>query len=230
MNTICVIPARGNSKRLPNKNILNFCGKPLLYQTFQAAKKSKIFDRIIVSTEDKKIKDIATKLNIEVLERAKSLSEDEVSATDVCIDVINKIESKKTIIDHVICLQPTSPLRSHIDIQNAFMKYKSANANFLVSVTKVDPHYFHWAMNKKNNKWEMYFGKKYLKERLYLPCVYRPNGAIKIAKKNKMIKTKNFFGSKLEVYEMPYERSIHIAYAVDFEIAQYLKKKSENNK
>ena len=85
--TICVIPARSNSKRIKNKNIINFFGKPLIYYSIKAAKKSNLFKRIIVSTDSEKIANIAVKFGAEVpFLRSKKLSNDFVTTTDVIRD------------------------------------------------------------------------------------------------------------------------------------------------
>ena len=94
--TICIIPARGNSKRIRNKNIINFYGKPIIYYSILLAKKSKLFSRIVVSTDDNKIAKIAKKYGAEVpFIRSKKLSNDYVNSTDVVIDTIKKIFSEK---------------------------------------------------------------------------------------------------------------------------------------
>jgi len=99
---LCLILARGNSTRLKNKNILNFYGKPLIYYTIKAAKDSKIFDKIIVSTDNKKIAKISKEFGAEVpFLRPKNLSTKYSNALDAVVHALKYIKRKKNIYDYV---------------------------------------------------------------------------------------------------------------------------------
>ena len=121
MNILAIIPARGGSKRLPNKNIRTFRGKPLITHTIEQAKESKYLSRIIVSTDDSQIASIARQYNTEVLIRPPYLSQGEdgsmIRTIKHVIEHLDKYEGYKP--DTVVILQPTSPLRTTIDIDNA---------------------------------------------------------------------------------------------------------------
>jgi CMP-N-acetylneuraminic acid synthetase len=104
MKVLCVIPARGGSKRIPNKNIKKFLGKPLIYHTIKAAINSKIFDKIVVSTDSKKIKNIAKKYGAEVpFIRPKRISGD-VPTEDVTVHAVNFYKKRKIEFDLVFTL------------------------------------------------------------------------------------------------------------------------------
>lgn len=223
MKPLCVIPARRNSKRLAVKNIKLMLGKPMLVYSIEAALRSGLFNDVIVSTEDDEIARIAEASGAKSHRRPQELAGDLVSATDVCLEVADTQARLGKIFDAVYCLQPSSPLRTSEDIHQAWIRFVNSGANYLVSVTPVDPHYFHWVLHQeKDADWKMYFGEKYLMERPLLPPVYRPNGAIKIAKTDLLARTRNFFGAGLEVFEMPDERSVHVAEQYDFDLAEYL--------
>ena len=119
MKNIAIIPARGGSKRLPNKNILLLDGIPLIAHSIMYAQKNiNVIDAIFVSTDDERIKEIALKYGAQVIERPKELSGDlepTVSALKHCLEVINDKE-----IENVILLQPTNPLRPENLFQHAF--------------------------------------------------------------------------------------------------------------
>ena len=111
---IAVIPARGGSKGIPRKNIKPLCGKPLIAYTIEAALQSKYLDRTIVSTDDKKIADIARKLGAEVpFIRAKELAEDDVPLIPYVLrHAVEELERTENLnVDIVVMLQPTSPFR-----------------------------------------------------------------------------------------------------------------------
>ena len=104
MKALCVIPARGGSKRIPLKNIKKFLGKPLIYYTIKSAKESKIFDKIIVSTDSRKIKKVSMKYGAEVpFIRPKRISGD-VPTEDVTVHAVNFFKKKKIEFDVVFTL------------------------------------------------------------------------------------------------------------------------------
>lgn len=135
MKNIAIIPARGGSKRLPNKNILLLDGIPLIvHSILYAQKNSQIVDSVFVSTDNEIIKEIAMKYGAKVIDRPKELSGDlepTVSTLKHCLEVIND-----TSIENVILLQPTNPLRPENLLQQAFEVYKSNNCDSLFSVTR----------------------------------------------------------------------------------------------
>ena len=138
MNNICIIPARAGSKRIKNKNIKDFFGKPIIYWTIKAAIKSKCFSKVIVSTDSKKILDISIKFGAARNElRPKQLCRDRSLMDDAIKYEILK-ENKKKNVDNVCCLVATSPLISPIDIRKAFTALKESNADYVFSATAYD--------------------------------------------------------------------------------------------
>ena len=118
MTKICLIPAREGSKRIKNKNIKKFFGKPIIYWSIKAAKKSKCFSRIIVSTDSKKISKIAKKYGAEVpFLRPKNLSGDYVQLKPVLQHAIKKLGGTKTI-NNVCCVIAHAPLIDPVDLRN----------------------------------------------------------------------------------------------------------------
>ena len=221
---ICIIPARNGSKRLPNKNIKELNKIPMIVYSIKAALDSKLFDNIYVATDDIKIANISRKNGATVpFLIPVNLCEDNIASHIPCQYLIDKLKQKYQTL---VCLQPTSPLRSNYDIIMSVQKYEKNNYNFLVSSTLIDPHYFHWAL-LDNDDCNMYFGKKYMKERIYLENVYRPNGSIKIANINELKNHGNFFGNKLGMIEIPEERSIHVATQYEFDIAEFFLQKNK---
>ena len=130
---ICVIPARKGSKRLKNKNILNFFGKPMIYYPIKAAIKSKLFSNVFVCTDSKKIKMISEKCGANVLGlRAKYLSDDNTNVKDVLKNFLinHNLNNEK----YLCCIYPTSVLISPSMIKKAFNKFKKDNSNMLISL------------------------------------------------------------------------------------------------
>ena len=139
MKTLALIPARGGSKGIPLKNIKKLGRFPLLIKTISMANKSKIFDRIIVSTDSKQISQIAKKSGAEIpFLRPHKLSKDDTSIIDVVKHCMEFLSSKENYEPEIIMiLQPTSPFRTTSMIKKAIKILESKNATSVLSVAKV---------------------------------------------------------------------------------------------
>jgi N-acylneuraminate cytidylyltransferase len=133
---ICVIPARGGSKRIPRKNIKEFNGKPIIAYSIKAAYDSNCFDQIIVSTDNIEIKEIAKKYGAQVpFIRPAELSNDFVVTFKVIKHAIEYLEVNNKNIENVCCLYPTAPFVQSQTILKAFEKFKGSNADYCFSLT-----------------------------------------------------------------------------------------------
>ena len=133
---VCVIPARGGSKRIPKKNIKEFHGKPIIAYSIEAALESHCFDQVIVSTDDDEIAETAKKYGARVpFSRPDELSDDYIGTIPVIKHTIEWMENNNTYIEDVCCLYATAPfVRSKI-ISEAYQQLKNSNANYCFSVT-----------------------------------------------------------------------------------------------
>lgn len=157
MKPIAIIPARGGSRRLKNKNIKFFYGRPILQRTIETIKKSKIFSKIILSSDSKKIINISKKLKVDsVIVRQGYLASNEAKTIEVIKDVIKKIEYKN--YDFVCCVYPCNPLLSIINLKKTFKLIKKKNKKFIFPISEY-PHPIERAfvLNKDN---EIKFLKK----------------------------------------------------------------------
>lgn len=135
-NIIAIIPARGNSKRIPGKNYKNFNGKPIIVNTIKKLKKSKIFDRIIVSTDSKKIASISKKSGAEIpFRRPKFLSDDYTSGTSVIAHSIRFLLKEGCQFDYVCCVYPPNPFLRISDLKKGLEKIRSKKINYVFSAT-----------------------------------------------------------------------------------------------
>ncbi len=225
---LCIIPARGGSKRFPQKNIALLAGKPLIAYAIEEAQKSNLFQKIVVSTEDPTVAKIAKKYGAEVSNRSKELASDTANVPSVCLEVITQYEKKGEKFDFLCILLPTSPLRLAVDILGAFKKFKSSNADYLM--TTIEYPYSPFRALKENNQGflEPFFGRKYLVQDQQNPKVAVHDGAVILAKVEKIKQDKTYYGEKLSGYPMPLERSIDINRPIDLAIAEvFLKLRKE---
>jgi pseudaminic acid cytidylyltransferase len=133
---LCVIPARGGSKRIPKKNIKLFAGKPIIAYSIVAAIKSKCFDTIVVSTDDEEIAEVAHRYGAETpFVRPSSLSDDYVGTIPVVKHAIEWFSEKKKNFEFVCCIYPTAPFISSDDIVTGMELLSESNNNYVFSVT-----------------------------------------------------------------------------------------------
>ncbi len=224
-NILAIIPARGGSKGLPGKNIIDLCGEPLINWTIQAAKGSKYISEIYVSTDDLKIKDVVEKSGIKINHlRSKRLSQDDTLSIDVVLDILGFPQFSN--ITYVCMLQPTSPLRNSKHIDEAFDKFFNLNASCCVSVCENEFSPF-WSFEINDNKIKSLFPSNTIPlRRQDLPTTYSLNGAIYIAKVDWIINNKSFLSDQTFAYVMQKNESIDIDDLEDLEKAAMLIKSS----
>ena len=150
---LAIIPARLRSKRLPLKNIKLFFGKPIISFSIDAAKKTKIFDKIIVSTDSIKIKKIAEKYGAEVpFLRPKNIADDRTHFNDAIIQSINEFKRRNIKITNVCCIYPTSPLINYKDIIKGFKLLKKSSSYVFSACEYISPPQRSFYFEKKKLK------------------------------------------------------------------------------
>ena len=224
-SVLAIIPARGGSKGLPGKNIKMLHNKPLINWTIDAALNAKCISNVVVSTDDDKIASIAIEAGAVVpFKRPDFLATDEATSMDCVKHCIDALKQQGEVFDYVIMLQPTSPLRTSADINDAFAKYvRSSNHpnETLVSVCSA-PTKYNWLM-KAEGEYLNFVNKQNtskLQPRQQLPNLFLPNGAIYIDTVKNL--GDSFYSKNTLFYLMPNERSIDIDTLEDFYQAEKL--------
>ena len=226
-NILAIIPARGGSKGIHKKNIRELSGKPLIAYTIEAAKKTELFDQIIVSTDSEEIARISEGYGAQVpFIRPKRLSTDTASSKDVVTHTMQWIENNMSVqYDYFILLQPTSPYRNELHIYQAIsMILKHANAKTLVSFTEPKHHPIIMRRINDNGYLEQLkgFSNNNCNRRQDYPPVLAINGAIYIAEWKYFKENETFFGDKCIPYLMDRRSSIDIDSEYDWKQAEIL--------
>ena len=227
MRRIAIIPARSGSKGLKDKNIKELNGKPLIAYSIEAAIKSRMFDKIFVSTDSQKYADIAMEYGADAsFLRSEINSSDTAKSWDVVREVIDILEIKGECYNEIMLLQATSPLRTPDDIVNAINVLNRKNANSVVSVTECD-HSPIWCNTlPEDGSMDAFDNMEYRDvPRQELPIYYRYNGAIYLIKRNELSNMNHMFEHRCYAYIMPQSRSIDIDTELDFLIAEVILKK-----
>jgi CMP-N-acetylneuraminic acid synthetase len=217
---LAVITARGGSKGLPRKNVLRLAGRPLIAWTVAAAIAARSVGRIVVSTDDSEIAEAARAAGAETpFLRPAELATDTAGTIDVLRHAVGECPG----FDHVLLLQPTSPLRTAEDIDAAFLRLQESGAPSCVSVCEV--HESPWLMYRHDADGRL---RRLLPEpatglrRQDLPSIYRLNGAIYLARTDWFIASGRLLSPDTVGFVMPTERSVDIDTLADFERAERL--------
>jgi len=208
---LAIIPARGGSKELPRKNIIDLNGKPLIAWTIEASLKSKYISKTIVTSEDDEILNISKQYKANTIKRPFELSCDTTATEPVIKHTINKLKENNEEFDYLILLQPTSPLRDVKDIDNAFNIFFKSDATSLISVQEIDNKILKAFKTNKDGFMEGISNNRYpFQRRQELPKTYLSNGAIYIIKINEFLKNNSLFTEKTISYIMDEISSIDI--------------------
>ena len=227
MNFIAIIPARSGSKGIRDKNIVNFDGKPLIYWTINVALRCKFIDRVVVSTDSPRIKDVSEKFGASVpFLRPKKISGDKAKTLSAVKYTLKKLENEENYIhDYIVTLQPTSPLREKDDLENAIKTILAdKKADSLVSCVKVPHNFLPESLMQLDGKYIKNFSKdKNNFRRQDKKTLFARNGAAIYITKSKNI-SKYLLGGNILPYFMHYSNSIDIDTKEDLEKALLFKK------
>ena len=224
MKSICFIPARGGSKGIPRKNLRILGDKPLIAHSIEIAKKSRLFEHIIVSTDDKEIKKIALQYGAEVpFMRPKYLATDKATFDDVLLHGIHTLLNLEYEFDTVLSKDCTVPFIDFKDMKNVLNLLKNSKADSVFSVKKAHPSPY-FGLFEENNKGFLIPSKVFkipIKRRQDAPIVYEVTGVYANDVK-KLLKSKKMFSSKILPYEISMEHAWTIDFEIQFKIAEFL--------
>lgn len=224
---LAIIPARGGSKGIPNKNIMDICGKPLIAYSIEAGKKSKYIDEIVVSTDSNIIKEVAEKYGAKVpFLRPEALSDDSAKSIDLVLHAIDFYINSNVHFDYVILLQPTSPLRTFEQVDEAIEKLLQSNENSLVSVSEANENPVLMRSIVGGKLKEVISFKGGNLRRQDLPTFYIFNGALYINSVEMLLHNKNFIDENTIPYVMSRESSVDIDTTLDAKLVEYIIKES----
>jgi CMP-N-acetylneuraminic acid synthetase len=235
LNILAITLARGGSKQIKNKNIVDLCGKPLIAYTIESAFRSKLISDYIVSTDDQAIAEVVAKMGVEVpFIRPAELSTDNSTSAASMLHALKFMENQKNLkYDIVVELMVTNPFKSARDIDNCINMLIDKNADSVIAVHRVIEH--HPARIKKiiNGKLVDFCVKETIESRRQdlLPHAYVRSGAIYALNRDWFVKTGNRYGSQNSyAYVLNEEKAINIDCETDLEIARFrIRKKMIND-
>lgn len=215
MEIIAVIPARANSKRIPNKNIRLLNNHPLIYYAIQNAKNSKFVNRVLVTTDSKEVEIIANQLGVECIIRDPELCKDDTTLDAVIYSAVKDLQS-----DYVITMQPTSPLLAVATLDNAIHQCIQEKLDTMISVI----NYPRLGWKKDHNQIKPGYEKRLNCQ--YLPPYYQESGAF-IISKAEVISPTTRIGKKVDVFEVTKEEAVNIDTFQDLALANIILQKKK---
>lgn len=217
---LAVIPARGGSKRIPRKNIKDFCGKPIMVFSIDAALKTDLFDEVMVSTDDEEIAEIAKKYGAVVpFLRNSKTSNDFAILKDVLMEVLAKYEEQEKTFDQICCILPTAPLIEAKDIIVAHQILEQHKCVSVIPVVKYSYTIFR-SLKIENGKLKMNWPENFFKRSQDLPDAYHDSGLFYWYDKKYFTETVSGFGEDSIPYILNEIKVQDIDTIDDWEIAE----------
>ena len=223
MSLLALIPARGGSKGIPRKNIKNLCGKPLIAWSIEVAQESDLVDKVVVSTDDEEIAEIALSYGAEVpFFRPPELAQDETPGIDPVLHALGKLPK----FDSILLLQPTSPLRTASDIDGIVKMCQEAQAPAAVSICESSKHP-NWMFScGKDGTLSPFTDTPVSMRRQDLDKIYTLNGSLYLAKTDWIQDNGSFLSPETVGYLMPPERSLDIDTMFEWSLLEFLMSKN----
>jgi len=219
---VAIIPARGGSKRIPRKNIKDFCGKPMISHVIKVAKASNMFDHVIVSTDDNEIANIATYFGAEVpFIRPSELSGDHIATAPVIAHAINECSIFNWEIKNVCCIYPCAPFIQSEDLKEALNYMESNQADFCFPITPFPSAIQRGFKRLKNGKIQHFFQEFELTRTQDLDSAYYDAGQFYWGKTEAWKKNINILSNGLG-YEIPNWRVVDIDNDDDWKRAEIM--------
>lgn len=207
MKTISLILARGGSKGIPNKNIIDLNGFPLIYYAIKASKESPVDDTWI-STDDLRIKEIALEYNCKVLDRPEELATDSSKSDESLMHFMDNVD-----FDILVFIQPTSPLLDSEDINNGLKLMQKYDSVF-------SAYKEHWLPRWDKNIVPVNWNINSRPMRQEIDYVYVENGAFYITSRTCLKESQLRYSGNIGIYEMPFDRSVQIDSYCDLELVR----------
>lgn len=218
---LALIPARGGSKGIKDKNIINLGGKPLIAYTIEAAIRSEYIDAVVVSTDSKTIADIAKQYGADIpFIRPDRLARDESKTIEAVLHAIEELKKLKREYDILILLQPTQPLRNSHDIDKAIIKFFEHKEESLVSISPVNDNPVLIRVINDMDRISPLLPVESTIRRQDMPKYYKVNGCIYINKISELDEDTSFNDNK-NYYLMEQSHSVDIDEESDIAVAKY---------
>jgi len=222
-NIIAIILARGGSKGIPRKNMIDFCGKPLIVWTIEQLQHAKGISSIWVSSDSAEILDISRSCGAEIIHRPVGIAGDSATSESGWLHALEDIENKTSHVDLVVAPQVTSPLRVPADIERGICDFQDQECDSLFSSSMAGDLFF-WDKMPDGTLCPENYDYRDRKRRQEISSHYIENGSFYIFKPESLRKYQNRLGGKIGITEMEYWKMFEINSPDDLKICEVLMK------
>ena len=232
MQTIAIIPARGGSKGIPRKNIVDFCGHPLVAWTIACCRSCRLIKGVFVSTDDPEIAAVARRYGAEAITRPPELSTDAADSESALIHALDVIASGgRNPVDVVVFLQATSPLRESAELEGALAKFEKEKLDSLFSAAELE-HRFIWReQGGRVESWNYDFQRRKRRQDLSGQAKYHiETGSFYITRAQLLREKRNRLGGTIGIWPVPFWKSFEIDALVDLELCEQFMRKHQLDK
>lgn len=223
---LAVIPARGGSKRLPRKNILDFLGRPIIAYTIEAALETGLFERVLVSTEDPEIAEVAESYGAETALRPEHLAGDKVGVVEVCLDLLEGEAAAGNPYSVMCCLYATAPLRKARDIASV-VGLIGPDCRFAMAVSEYENPPLQALKECSDGSLALMWPELAFVRSQDAPRLLVDNGSTYAVQVDSFWREKNFYGPGLRGHLMPRSRSVDLDTAEDLDLLKYFAERQE---
>ena len=221
MKIVAILPARGGSKGIPDKNIRNIAGRPLIYWSIKQALACSLIDSVWVSSDSQRILDLSQEFGANGILRPPEISGDNASSEAAWMHGIREIERiSETDIDVVVAMQVTSPIRETADLDNALSLFFEKDYDSLLSVSRLEDH-FRWRLTNSGPE-SINYDFRNRQRRQNLEPSFLENGSFYIFKAELLRLEKNRLGGKIGFFEMSKHKMFQIDSFEDLQLCEII--------
>ncbi len=215
--TVAVIPARGGSKGLPKKNLVELCGKPLLAWSVMQAKAAESVDSVWVSSDSEEILEVAVAYGAGTIQRPDRISGDQATSESAWLHAMDWLEEEGISLGRVVAMQATSPLREPHDLDEALQAFETEAYDSLLSVTEIDD-FFMWALDSDGQPKSVNYDYRNRQRRQVIEKRYLENGSFYIFRPSILREHNNRLGGRIGMHVMAKHKMFQIDTAEDLRL------------
>ena len=219
--TVAIIPARGGSKGIPRKNLVNFCGKPLIAWSILQARHARQIDSVWVTSDDDEILAVAKSFGALPIRRPAEISGDEASSESALMHALEAIEYHGNIVETVVAMQATSPIRESSDLDNGVLTLRKQGFDSILSVAVIED-FFTWRIDNNSCTQSVNYDYRKRKRRQEIEKHYLENGSFYVFSPELLRRDNNCLGGRIGFNVMGRHKMFQIDSLEDIELSTAL--------
>lgn len=216
-STVAIIPARGGSKGIPRKNLVDFCGKPLIAWSILQALHARQIDSVWVTSDDDEILAVAETFGAMPIRRPAEISSDQASSESAWMHALEVIEDHGAAVDTVVAMQATSPIRESSDLDSGVLTLREQGYDSMLSVSEVED-FFTWRIGNNGSAQSVNYDYRNRKRRQQIEKRYLENGSFYAFRPEQLRRDNNRLGGRIGLFVMGRHKMFQIDSPEDIEL------------